>query len=88
MTIIEAIDTIESPILRAFMLRFYNSFVAFIGPALVTGIGLFIESQPEPFLISMFFSWEALSYILGATAVSILGSTVAGAFKANRAAKA
>jgi hypothetical protein len=84
MTIVEAIDTIKNPVWRAFVLRFYNTFVAVIWPALVIGIGLFIQSQPTPFLFSSLLSWGAVDYIAGAMIATIFGSTIAGVLKAKR----
>jgi hypothetical protein len=81
---VELIDSIKDPVLRAFVWRAVNTFNASILPILGGSIILYFQDNNLPIALSSFASVELWDYVLGSVIISLASSLAAVIEKASR----
>jgi len=81
---VKLIDSIKSPIWRAFVWRVYNTFVAVLLPILAGTVIAYFNQNDLPIALSSFYSVDLWNCVLGSVIISLLGSVGAGTLKAAR----
>jgi hypothetical protein len=81
---VELIDSIKNPVLRAFVWRLINTFNASILPIMGGAIILYFQDNDLPIALSSFASVELWDYVIGSVIISLASSIAAGIEKATR----
>lgn len=83
---VELLDSIKSPLWRAFAWRVYNTFVSTLFPILAGAIILYFNENGLPIAASSFITPGLWDYVIGSLIITLLGSVSAGVEKASREA--